>query len=215
MKSIRHGPHGRAGGSRHGTIRELRILPPARLRPVWAQAIRWTNYTAEDDPKSLLNWRVLKAATHLRGRPREAEESSASFVPKSGGVSRRARASGRWAPFFLEIFAVTDDNALVPLDRSSWLTPPRARCKGDLLAGPPSPIRQGGAPNRQNPDGPGAGRHQVGSKGPQAAAPRGSIANNFHLEGAVSIDFGEVPLHPADRRVFPRSVLALHAGPRA
>src|SRR5882757_281953 len=103
-------PHGRAGDHAM-TIRELRILPPLAFGRL-GSGDPMDNYTAEDDPKSLLNWRVLKPQPTFEVDPGSGRIKR-QFVPKS--VEFKTGKSIRPVAPFLEIFAVTDDNALVPL----------------------------------------------------------------------------------------------------
>ena len=93
------------------TIRELRILPPLAFGRL-GSGDPMDNYTVGDDDNDLLNWRVLKPQPTF-----EIDEGSGrikgKFVPKSVEFMTGKRI--RPVAPFLEVFAVTDDNALVPL----------------------------------------------------------------------------------------------------
>jgi hypothetical protein len=93
------------------TIRELRILPPLAIARL-GSGEPMDNYTAEDDPRYLLNWRVLKPQPTF-----EIDERRGSirrrFVPESVEFMTGNRI--RPVAPFLEVFAVTEAGALVPL----------------------------------------------------------------------------------------------------
>lgn len=93
------------------TIRELRILPPLAFGRL-GSGEPMDNYTAEDDPEYRLKWRVLTPQPTFEIDARSGKIVR-EFVPKSVEFMTGKRI--RPVAPFLEVFALTSDNALVPL----------------------------------------------------------------------------------------------------
>lgn len=93
------------------TIRELRILPPLAIGRM-GSGEPMDNYTVEDDPKSLLNWRTLKALPTFE-IDKESGRIVGTFVPET--VDFTTGKHIRPVAPFLEVFARTDGEELEPL----------------------------------------------------------------------------------------------------
>src|SRR6266446_5586859 len=95
------------------TIRDIRILPPLAIGRFGSASEPLDNYTVEVDPKQPLGYRRIKGAETLKVN-NTSGEISASWTPeyiqfKDGEHIRPV------APF-LEVFALTAEGDLKPLD---------------------------------------------------------------------------------------------------
>ncbi len=94
-------------------IRELRILPPLAIGRLGSAPEPMANYTIDDDPDQPLEFRKIEARATLVVDP-ETGEISASFLPEEISFKDEQQRIRPVAPF-LEVFAVTADDSLVPL----------------------------------------------------------------------------------------------------
>ena len=168
----------------------------ARHRRGSARASRWTTTRSKTIPDYSAELARAQAATDLRDR-RATRKILRTFVPET--VEFKTGKRIRPVAPFLEVFAVTDDDALVPLTLElltrhgldekaiSW----RAVVANRKV------VRRTG-----QPAGPGAGRYRVVRR-PQAAASQGPL-RQLHLEASLH-RLRPGALHPADRPSFPRS----------
>ena len=94
------------------SIRELRILPPLAIGRLGSASEPLDNYTLADDATETLGFRRIQGDTTLIVDPKTGEISG-THVPESMSFKE----DGRFRPVapFLEVFAVTGDDELVPL----------------------------------------------------------------------------------------------------
>ena len=94
------------------TIRELRILPPLAIGRLGSAPEPLDNYTVDDDPDHPLDFRTIKPAPTFIVDPATGEITG-TRTPESIAFKQ----DGRIRPVapFLEVFAVTGDDKLVPL----------------------------------------------------------------------------------------------------
>jgi hypothetical protein len=97
------------------TIRELRLLPPLAIGRLGSAAEPVDNYTVEDNPDHPLEFRVIKPAKTLR-----VSEQTGEIMGEHTPASISFKQDGRIRPVapFLEVFALTADNSLIPLTQS-------------------------------------------------------------------------------------------------
>jgi hypothetical protein len=94
-------------------IRELRILPPFAIARLGSAREPLVNYTIDDDPDLPLEFRGIQARETFVVDPATGEISG-SFLPDEIAFKDEQERIRPVAPF-LEVFAVTDDDELVPL----------------------------------------------------------------------------------------------------
>ena len=95
------------------TIRELRILPPLAFARLGSAPEPLDNYTIEDDPEQQLGYRRITGALTLIVDQKTGEITK-TRVPHKVTFKHKGRI--RPVAPFLEVFAVTGKDELVPLD---------------------------------------------------------------------------------------------------
>lgn len=100
------------GAAPGGRIRELRILPPLAIGRLGSAPTPMDNYVLEDDPDEPVGFRRITPAETL-----EVDEATGEIVGSRVPEEVVFKEGGRFRPVapFLEVFAVTSDDRLVPL----------------------------------------------------------------------------------------------------